>query len=173
MNSLFPGVIKLLSRVAQGTKKFKYKTFLFFNYLDNKTKSSAVIKSNRIAITEQSKNKKEELQMKKIILTALLAGSAVFAFAGNVSVNLGGIGVSVGNGPHGTNVGVSIGNPIYYYPPTVVLPAPPPMTVCPPPVYFPERPVFRPAPPRPAKFRHREPQHFGRPGRPDKPAPRP
>ena len=36
--------------------------------------------------------------MKKIVLTAILAGSAVFAFAGNVSVNLGGIGVSVGNG---------------------------------------------------------------------------
>lgn len=35
--------------------------------------------------------------MKKIVLTAILAGSAVFAFAGNVSVNLGGIGVSVGN----------------------------------------------------------------------------
>ena len=28
--------------------------------------------------------------MKKIILTALLVGSAAFAFAGNVSVNLGG-----------------------------------------------------------------------------------
>ena len=68
--------------------------------------------------------------MKKIVLTAILAGSAVFAFAGNVSVNLGGIGVSVGNGRHGTNVGVSIGSPFYYCCPQPVVVAPPPV-VCP------------------------------------------
>ena len=81
--------------------------------------------------------------MKKIVLTAILAGSAVFAFAGNVSVNLGGIGVSVGNGRHGTNVGVSIGSPFYYCCPQPVVVAPPPV-VCPPPVYYyPAGPVFR------------------------------
>ena len=108
--------------------------------------------------------------MKKIILTAFLAGSAVFAFAGNVSVNLGGIGVSVGNGRHGTNVGVSIGSPLYYCcpPPAVtVLPLPP--VVCPPPVwYYPEPPAFRPAPPRRERGGHHRTPRPENPGRPDR-----
>ncbi len=107
--------------------------------------------------------------MKKIVLTAILAGSAVFAFAGNVSVNLGGIGVSVGNGRHGTNVDVSIGSPFYYCCPQPVVVAPPPV-VCPPPVYYyPAGPVFRHAPPR-ERPRHREAPRHDRPGRPDRPA---
>ena len=107
--------------------------------------------------------------MKKIVLTAILAGSAVFAFAGNVSVNLGGIGVSVGNGRHGTSVGVSIGSPFYCYPQPVIV-APPTPVVCPSPVYYyPERPVFRHAPPR-ERPRHREAPRHDRPGRPDRPA---
>lgn len=107
--------------------------------------------------------------MKKIVLTAILAGSAVFAFAGNVSVNLGGIGVSVGNGRHGTNVGVSIGSPFYYCCPQPVVVAPPPV-VCPPPVYYyPAGPVFRHTPPR-ERPRHREAPRHDRPGRPDRPA---
>ena len=88
--------------------------------------------------------------MKKIILTAILAGSAVFAFAGNVSVNLGGIGVSVGSSRHGTDVGVSIGTPVYC-PPVVAVtplsPPPPPPVVYVPPVWYPAPPVYRPAPP--------------------------
>lgn len=107
--------------------------------------------------------------MKKIVLTAILAGSAVFAFAGNVSVNLGGIGVSVGNGRHGTNVGVSIGSPFYYCGPQPVVVTQPPV-VCPPPVYYyPAGPVFRHAPPR-ERPRHREAPRHDRPGRPDSPA---
>ena len=59
--------------------------------------------------------------MKKIILTAILAGSAAFAFAGDFSLNLGGIGISVGEGRHGTNVGISVGSPYCY--PAVTVPA--------------------------------------------------
>ena len=113
--------------------------------------------------------------MKKIILTAILAGSAAFAFAGNVSVNLGGIGVSVGDGRLGTNVGVSIGSPYYCYPPVVVTPQPaPPPPVWVPPVYYYPRPAFRPAPPPPPRhFRHDGPPRRGNPGGPGKgPGPR-
>ena len=107
--------------------------------------------------------------MKKIILTALLVGSAAFAFAGNVSVNLGGIGVSVGSSRHGTDVGVSIGTPVYC-PPVVAVtplsPPPPPPVVYVPPVWYPAPPVYRPAPPPPRKFRHDGPPRGRRPGGP-------
>lgn len=113
----------------------------------------------------------EEQSMKKIILTTILAGSAAFAFAGNFSLNLGGIGVSVGEGRNGTNVGVSIGSPYYCYPPVVVTPPPPPVWI--PPVYYPARPAYRPAPPPPPrKPRHDGPPRGGRPGGPGKPGPR-
>ena len=114
----------------------------------------------------------EEQSMKKIILTTILAGSAAFAFAGNFSLNLGGIGVSVGEGRNGTNVGVSIGSPYYCYPPVVVTP-PAPTVWVPPPVYYSPRPAFRPAPPPPPrKPRHDGPPRGGRPGGPGKPGPR-
>ena len=98
---------------------------------------------------------------KKFILTAVLAGSAVFAFAGNVSVNLGGLGVSVGNGHHGTNVCVSLGccTPAVVAQPVIVAQSEP-VVVAQPPVIISRpaivhQPVFRPAPPSP---RH-EPRH--------------
>ena len=98
--------------------------------------------------------------MKKIILTAILAGSAAFAFAGDFSLNLGGIGISVGEGRHGTNVGISVGSPYCY--PAVTVPS-----VC-----YPARPAYRPAPPPPQKSRHDGPPRGGKPAGPGKPGPR-
>lgn len=85
------------------------------------------------------------------MLIAVLVGSASFAFAGNVAVSVGGIGVSVGSGRHGTNVGVSIGNPVVVTQPVYIPPSPP--VVVTQPVYVPPsqpvivtQPVYVPAP---------------------------
>ncbi len=80
--------------------------------------------------------------MKKFFLTALVMGTACAAFAGtNVAVNLGGLGVSVGSGHHGTNIGVRVGGPCYYMPPPPVMPPPAPVLVSPRPVVVVQPPV--------------------------------